>query len=27
VSINTISSIKSRAIKKIRKNITKEFWV
>ena len=27
VSINTVSSIKNRAIKKIRKNITQEFWV
>ena len=27
MSINTISSIKNRAIKKIRKNITQEFWV
>tara|TARA_Y100000814_G_scaffold96605_1_gene66914 strand:+ start:414 stop:983 length:570 start_codon:yes stop_codon:yes gene_type:complete len=27
VSINTVSSIKNRAIKKIRKNIMKEFWV
>ena len=26
-SINTVSSIKNRAIKKMRKNITQEFWV
>ena len=27
ISINTVSSIKNRAIKKMRKNITQEFWI
>ena len=27
ISINTVSSIKNRAIKKIRKDIMQEFWV